>query len=86
MFAKTTVTPNAGQMYVQVECPNCSRLLAEVASLREKVEKYEYALRNCRLMASREFHKTKGESWDHVLRFCRDAGIEGSILREQEQG
>lgn len=43
-----------------------------------------YALDNIRLLAAREFHKTKSEAWGHIIRFCKDAGFEGSILREDE--
>lgn len=46
------------------------------------------SLENCRLLANREIRKAKKrqdkpaeESWNHILRFCTEAGCYGSILR-----
>lgn len=40
------------------------------------------ALQNCRLLASRENHKAPSKAWGHILRFCAEAGIKSSILRD----
>ena len=46
------------------------------------------SLENCRLLANLEIRKAQKrhdksaeESWNHVLRFCTEAGCHGSILR-----
>jgi hypothetical protein len=65
-------------------------LLAELVALRAKVAGMEGALANCRAIAAREGARTRRRStheadrlpWDHVLRFCREAGVVGSVLRE----
>jgi len=50
------------------------------------------ALRNIRMVAARQINRHNGgratldgsyADWKHVLRFCEDAGIIGSILRGQ---
>jgi len=44
------------------------------------------ALNNCRLVAARECNRAKTpeakESWQHILRFCKDGGVTGSVLRD----
>lgn len=51
----------------------------------------QLALENCRLLAARELHRHnvgKASSirtyaaWKHILRFCEEAGVTGSILRD----
>jgi len=51
----------------------------------------ELALRNCRMLALRELRRhDTGRSdtvltyaaWKHILRFCEEAGVRGSILRD----
>ena len=53
-----------------------------IEELRKERDAMEKSLKNCRLLAAREFHKTNDEVWGHVLRFCKEAGVEGSLLRE----
>jgi hypothetical protein len=45
-------------------------------------------LMNCRLMAARERQRAKREArpkeqeaWEAILRFCKEAGVKGSVLR-----
>jgi hypothetical protein len=53
----------------------------------------EMALRNCRMIAARELNRhDEGKAskvltyaaWKHILRFCEEAGVSGSILRVRE--
>lgn len=39
------------------------------------------SLRNCYLLAAREFHKSKDPNWEYVMRFCKEGGIVPSPLR-----
>lgn len=45
------------------------------------------ALRNCRAMAAREVRKCppgkERDAWEHVLRFCREGGVEASVMRSE---
>ena len=52
----------------------------------------ELALENCRMVAAREIRRhDAGKSsplvtyaaWKHILRFCEEAGVTGSVLRER---
>lgn len=55
----------------------------ELRELGEESDRMETALRNV-LMLSHRIRKTDPENADHLARFCREAGIEPSILREGE--
>lgn len=48
------------------------------------LEKRNGALKNCLLLAMREYHKTKNENWKHIIRFCEEAGIKPTILRKKK--
>ena len=52
---------------------------------RFKIQKLLEALKNCRAMAAQQAHAFRGsiteEKWRAILRFCKEAGVEGSILR-----
>lgn len=51
---------------------------AEIAELREDVERYRFALENVRLLSARH-HK---EDWALlILGFCAEAGVVGSVMR-----
>lgn len=47
------------------------------------------ALKNCRALAARECSRAKTPegkaAWQHILRFCKAGGVEGSVLRKKEQ-
>lgn len=55
---------------------------------------YEQALKDCYMMAKREIarmrngraqHDATGlERWEHVFRFCEEAGLTSSVLREYQ--
>lgn len=54
------------------------KLQAEIAELREDVERYRFALENVRLLSARH-HK---EDWALlILGFCAEAGVVGSVMR-----
>lgn len=55
----------------------------ELRELGEESDRMETALRNV-LMLSHRIRKTDPENADHLVRFCRGAGIEGSVLRGDE--
>lgn len=51
----------------------------------EQVRRMELALRNCLAMAGRMLRKggvDADPAWEHVVRFCKEAGVEPNILRE----
>lgn len=61
----------------------------------DKAKRMKNALQNCRLLAARMKGKTNinnpvavinahVEAWNHITRFCDEAGERGSILRSQE--
>ena len=56
-------------------------------ALNERVDKLERALRNVQLLACRELARKQitpertREMWNHALRFCREVGIDPSVLR-----
>lgn len=55
-----------------------ARLLAKLAAAQAREAKLREALENCRLYAARH----RKEEWaTHILRFCEEAGITGSITR-----
>jgi hypothetical protein len=62
------------------------RILAALSGQPSQGWSERKALENCRLLAAREFHKTKDPLWEHILRFCKEAGVEGSLLREPSHG
>lgn len=77
-----------GPMKIELNGNLLKHYMAEFADLLiaerdAEIERMAYALRNCRLMAAREFHRTESDTWGHILRFCKDAGFEGGILRDE---
>lgn len=55
----------------------------------QDVAKMRRALENCRMLAVRQARRAKRagndpSAWEHVVRFCGDAGVVGSILRTPE--
>lgn len=56
-----------------------------------RVDELERALRNVQLLACRELARKEitpersKEMWTHALRFCREVGIEPSVLRNADQ-
>ena len=64
-------------------CPAC------VEFFPGEVEKIRLALENCLMLAmrmQRKAHKqhVTCEEWDHIRRFCEEAGVKPSILREEQ--
>jgi len=55
----------------------------ELRELGEESDRMETALRNA-LMLSHRIRKTDPESADHLVRFCLEAGVQGSVLRGDE--
>lgn len=53
----------------------------KLAQLQEANEKLRGALNNCRLLAARDLKKDP-EGYGHILRFCSEAGVTRSILRD----
>ena len=51
----------------------------------DREHRLELSLRNC-LALARRMQSKDPEAWGHVIRFCREAGIEPSILRDAEPG
>jgi hypothetical protein len=58
-----------------VEAEANARLIARSPAM-------DNALRNCLLLAMRNLHREKSEDWSAIMRFCREAGVEPSPLRE----
>ena len=59
----------------------------QLAAAQRETHRLELALQNCRTLAARRSRKGGDEKewWEHILRFCKDAGIKGSILREASE-
>lgn len=56
--------------------------ISEACSLPDQRHLIEAALRNCLSLALSERRRVGASGgWDHIVRFCRSAGIEPSILR-----
>lgn len=53
------------------------------ADIPEKIAAMRRALENVRALAAR-LHKTDPTNAEHLLRFCRDGGVEGSVVRTEE--
>jgi len=55
--------------------------------LEEDAERQHNALRNCLLLAMRNAHRQRGSDWEHIIRYCTEAGCGPSPLRaEMETG
>ena len=60
---------------------------AEVARLRDleaRAARLEAALRDCRMLAVATRIRRGDPDWQHIVRFCREAGVDGSVLRTQD--
>lgn len=57
-------------------------LLAELDAVRAERDAMHLALQNVRALAMR-LRRTDAENAGHLLRFCADVGVVGSILRGQ---
>ena len=66
-------------------------------ALQEEVKRLRLGLGNCLMWAMRQRRRHRigkarpgelnGEDWDHIIRFCKEAGVAPSPLREgEEQG
>jgi uncharacterized Zn finger protein (UPF0148 family) len=56
-------------------------VMAENAHYKQFAADRESALRNCLLLAMRQARKDS--DWKHIIRFCREGGVEPSPLRER---
>lgn len=72
------------------KCPRCcdcgwtrAEACAEVVRLRADNAHLTAALENVRALAARMQRREVPDAADHLLRFCRDVGIEASILRDR---
>lgn len=50
----------------------------------DQKERYRVALRNCRALANKCIRSDTEIDARHILRFCQEGGITGSLLREAE--
>ena len=50
--------------------------------LEAEVERLRNGLKNCMLLAAR--HRKEIGDWQHIIRFCMDAGVQMSPLRETD--
>jgi hypothetical protein len=53
--------------------------------LEEDAEKQHNALRNCLLLAMRKAHRDPSSDWEHIIRFCKEGGVEPSPLRAEKE-
>lgn len=60
-------------------------IIEAILSERKVAEGMSKALKNIRMLASSD-QKKDPEGYGHILRFCKDAGFEMGILREQNSG
>lgn len=63
--------------------PEIDTLLADRDRLGGVIEKQRRALENIRMLAMR-MRRTAPEEAEHLLRFCREAGVVGSVMRESD--
>jgi len=74
----------------------CSKPLAEQQKIQltgavaiwllqrdQRIEQLENALGNCRMLAMRKAFKDPSSDWLHIIRFCKEVGIEPSPLRAE---
>lgn len=47
--------------------------------------KLRQALRNCLLLAMRESRRQNTRGWEHIIRFCKEVGVEPSPLRGEDE-
>lgn len=57
---------------------------------RHEIQRLQGALRNCLLLAIRQLHvkhpdSLGAENWRHILRFCKEGGVEPSPLRADKE-
>jgi len=56
--------------------------LQELLNRRDsRIAELEKALDNCRLLAMRKAHREPSTDWEHIIRFCTEAGRGPSPLR-----
>jgi len=51
----------------------------------DEIEKLRNALRNCLLLAMRKAHRDPSSDWTHIIRFCKEGGVEPSPLRAAQE-
>lgn len=56
-------------------------VMAENAHYKQVAADRESALRNCLLLAMRQARRDS--DWEHIIRFCREGGVEPSPLRTE---
>lgn len=68
-----------------VWCSSCTADMAikDKDDAEQRLERAENALQNVRMLAMR-MRRTDPENAAHLLRFCEDVGIVGSVLRDME--
>lgn len=71
---------NIGMEFLAATHPRTTNILARLAEAEEKNKRLAEALENCRLAAIRNH----SPEWTHVLRFCKQAGVGGDIVRRGE--
>lgn len=83
----TAITVLAQHMQITV-LGDIARRLQEQLWVAERRSKQELQLRNCMALALRQQRRAEREgrqdlveAWEHILRFCKDAGVEPSPLR-----
>lgn len=55
------------------------------AEMLAAIRKLQLGLDNCRLLAMRNAHKQRGSDWEHIIRFCTEAGRGPSPLRAEKE-
>lgn len=71
-------------------CYDCTPVRAAhtIRAFEAENARLRHSLENCRMLAARRARRpnpTPGSpgDWSDILRFCREAGVEGSILRNE---
>jgi hypothetical protein len=69
-------------MIIREAIAEVTALRAEIAAAKGRVSSLKMALRNCLALARKKLNYPQHRgTWNDVIRFCREAGVEVDILR-----
>lgn len=69
----------------ELDAQRAARATAYAEGQRDANAKYAYTLRNAYMLARREAAReqkednTRSSRWNHIIRFCKDADVDGAI-------
>lgn len=60
-------------------------MLSYIERLEKRSAEMDSALRDCLLLAMRNSRKQHSGGWEQIIRFCKQAGVEPSPLRDSHE-